>query len=117
MNSIGERIIFLRENMDMPQVKLAAKIGITKMTLYKYEKNICEPKGEIIARLADVLNTSADFILGRTADSAPVKTTDIEQKSKMRENELLKKFRNLNDVNKARIEERIEALSESQTRQ
>ena len=52
MDTIGERIIFLRENLDLSQVKLAALIGITKMTLYKYEKNICEPRGEIIARLA-----------------------------------------------------------------
>ena len=117
MNSIGERIIFLRENMDLPQVKLAAKIGITKMTLYKYEKNICEPKGEIIARLADVLNTSADFILGRTADSAPIKTTDTEQNAKIRENEIVHKFRNLTEINQAKIEERIEILLETQNQQ
>jgi len=38
MKSIGERIIFLRENIDLSQVKLAEKIGITKMTLYKINK-------------------------------------------------------------------------------
>ncbi len=99
----------------MSQVKLAAKIGITKMTLYKYERNICEPRGEIITRLAQALNTTADFILGLTNDSAP-RTVNPELENKLKsENEMLAKYRALSTVNKAKIEERIDILLEQQS--
>jgi len=115
MQSIGERIIFLRENIDLSQVKLAEKIGITKMTLYKYERNICEPRGEIIARLAQALNTTTDFLLGLTNNSkSNTLNTDLEESLKS-ENEMLIKYRDLSDVNKAKIEERIDILLEQQS--
>ena len=43
MDTMGERIIYLRECLDMRQNELADRIGVTKMTMYKYEKNLCEP--------------------------------------------------------------------------
>ena len=102
--------------MDLTQVRLASLIGITKMTLYKYEKNICEPRGEIIARLAKALNTSTDFLLGCTEDFVPV-SHDIKSGCfiKKKEIDLISKYRQLNDNNRARIEERIDLLLESQT--
>ena len=45
MDTMGERIIYLRECLDMRQNELADRIGVTKMTMYKYEKNLCEPRG------------------------------------------------------------------------
>jgi transcriptional regulator with XRE-family HTH domain len=114
MDTIGERIVFLREGREMTQVKLAEKIGITKMTLYKYEKNICEPRGEIIANLADALNTTADFLLGRTKNQAPMKTNSITESTKELENNLIFKFRQLSSENQIRIRERIDVLLEQQ---
>ena len=116
MQTIGERIVFLREELDISQIKLADKVGLTNTTLYKYEKNICEPKGEIIARLASALNTTADFILGRTPDFSPLKKESGEESfRKQRENELVQSFRRLSDENKARVEERIYSLLEAQS--
>lgn len=115
MKTIGERIIFLRENIDLSQVKLADKIGITKMTLYKYERNISEPRGEIIARLAKALNTTADFLLGLT-NNPTARATNPELENKLKsENEMLVKYRALSSVNKAKIEERIDILLEQQS--
>ena len=115
MNSIGERIIFLRENMDMSQVKLADAIGITKMTLYKYEKNICEPRGEIISRLAVALDTSTDFLLGLTENFSPLNPSGASDCFiRLNEINLITKYRRLNGANRARIEERIDSLLESQ---
>ena len=64
MNSMGERIVFLRERYDMTQKELAKKANITEASLSRYENNIREPKAETIANLAECLNTSADFWLG-----------------------------------------------------
>lgn len=33
MDTLGERLSFLRDNMEMTQIELAEKIGITPMTL------------------------------------------------------------------------------------
>ena len=52
MNSIGERIVFLREERDMSQKHLAYTIGIAPTTLSRYENNLYEPKAEILNRLA-----------------------------------------------------------------
>lgn len=115
MQTIGERIIFLRENIDLSQVKLAERIGITKMTLYKYERDICEPRGEIIARLAKALNTSADFLLGLTNNPKPrILNSELENEFKS-ENAMLIKYRDLSSLNKAKIEERIDILLEQQS--
>jgi len=114
VNTIGERIVFLRENLDLRQIKLAEMIGITKMTLYKYERNLCEPRGEIIARLADALNTTADFLVGRTNDYAPSVKDEESEEILCKENQLLSKLRHLTPENQAKIEERIDIFLETQ---
>ncbi len=63
--TIGERISFLRERSGMSQVKFADKVGVSKQTLYKYEKglikNIPYDKIEAIAKIA---NVSPAYIVG-----------------------------------------------------
>ena len=114
MNTIGERIIFLRDNLDMTQVKLSGAIGITKMTMHKYEKNLCEPRGEIIAKIADVLNTTTDFLLGRTNDYFPLVKDDNAERTNKQELDLIYSFRKLTSANQAKIQERVDLLLEQQ---
>jgi transcriptional regulator with XRE-family HTH domain len=59
----------LRDTLEIHKKELARRVGITNTTLYKYEKNKCEPRSEIISNLANELNTSADYLIGRTKDS------------------------------------------------
>ena len=66
MESIGDRIKFLRESLDLRQKDLADKAGITEASLSRYENNLREPKGEIVSRLAKALNVSNDFLLEGT---------------------------------------------------
>lgn len=114
MTNVGTRLIFLMESADMTQKELADKIGISKQSLYKYTHNLCEPRSEIIARMATVLNTTADYIVGLTDNaSAPSKDIKAEQTAK-KENELLTKLRRLTSENLARVEERIDMLLEMQ---
>ena len=114
MKTIGERIIFLRENLELTQVKLADLLGISKMTLHKYEKNICEPRGELIAKMADVLNTTADYLLGRTSDCAPLTKDESYEAAMSKETNFMYSYRHLNVINKAKIDERIQILLEQQ---
>ncbi len=107
MTTVAERLSYLLDNMDMKQTELAEKIGISKQSLYKYLHCKCEPRAEIIARMAKTLNTTADFIVGLTNDCAPVKRDKEHENVVKRENELIANFRNLSESDKIRIEERI----------
>ena len=65
MKTIGEKIQILREERNLKQKELAELAGITEATLSRYENGKREPKGEIISKLANVLNVSTDYLLGR----------------------------------------------------
>lgn len=113
MKTIGERIVFLREELEMSQKELAARIGIPPTSLSRYENNQYEPKAEILKRLALALQTSSDFLLGMTDDfkrfseSEPVGLTAEEQR-------LITQYRKLSDENKIRLHERTLSLLDMQ---
>ena len=80
--------------------------------LYKYLHCRCEPRAEIIAKMAIALNSSADFIVGLTNDPSPIIRDDIKEDSAKKENVLLSCYRKLSPEDKIRIEERIDMLLE-----
>ena len=100
--------LYIRQN------ELADRIGVTKMTMYKYEKNLCEPRAELIGRTAIALGTTSDFLIGLTSDPAPRGKNEEREYACKRESELVSRYRRLNDSNKARLDERLEILLESQ---
>ena len=61
-----ERIKKLSKNFDLSLQDIAeqAKIGIN--TIYKW-KNY-DPKGTVLAKVANILHTTTDYLLGRTDD-------------------------------------------------
>lgn len=69
MKTIGEKILILREKLNMKQKELANLAGITEATLSRYENNKREPRGEIVTRLAKVLNVSTDYLLDNEISS------------------------------------------------
>ncbi len=109
MNTLGERLSFLRDNMEMTQMELAEKIGITPMTLAKYTKDLNEPRSSTIAKMAQVLNTTSDYIIGLTDDYTLVNVETPVLQNK-REQDLLFNFRKLSENDKIRVEERILTL-------
>ena len=38
--TVGERIKYMRERLKISQTDFAARMGVSKQTLYKYENNI-----------------------------------------------------------------------------
>lgn len=72
MRNIGARIASLREYLGLDPGQLAYKAGIDTSYVHRLERgerpNV---SGEILARVADALHTSVDYLLGRTGDSAP----------------------------------------------
>lgn len=113
MQTVGERIVFLRDEREISQKDLAERIGITAATLSRYENNLYDPKGAVICSLARELHTSTDFLLGLTPDynvSPNIPTVSAA------EFHLLEMYRSLTPTNKIRISERILTLMELQTK-
>lgn len=60
------RLKFLRKKHKLSQEELAKKINTTKGTISNYENEHSTPSNEVLKDLANVLNTTTDYLLGRT---------------------------------------------------
>jgi len=65
VKDLGARIKELRIAKSLSQQTLADKLGIMQHTVSKYENNNKRPSLEILILLADILETSTDYLLGR----------------------------------------------------
>lgn len=54
-----------REDRKLTQEGLAKKVNVTKGTISNYENGHSTPSNEMLKDLADILNTTTDFLLGR----------------------------------------------------
>ena len=66
MDTIGDRILNMRDNLNISQKNLAEKINVTCATMCKYENNVNIPNAEILKSLADTLDTTTDYLTCRT---------------------------------------------------
>lgn len=64
MKNLGETIKALRLEKGYSQPQLAKLVGVSNGIISAWENNINEPKATYIKRLACVLETSADDLLG-----------------------------------------------------
>lgn len=63
-NKFNENLKVARENKGMSQKDVAEKIGVAKSTYSLYESGNREPNVQTIKKIADILSTSADKLLG-----------------------------------------------------
>ena len=71
------RIRELREDHDLTQRQMAAELGMPQPQYYRYEQGFRDIPTDILIKLADMFDTSTDYILGRTDDpSAPKNQKD-----------------------------------------
>ena len=65
---IGTRIKEIRVEKKWSQKTLASKIYIAQNTLSQIETNIAKPSIDVLVSLADILEVSIDYLLGREDD-------------------------------------------------
>jgi transcriptional regulator with XRE-family HTH domain len=63
---MAKRLKTARENRGYKQNYIARKIGIKSNTLSGYESGARRPDADILTKLADIYEVSADYLLGRT---------------------------------------------------
>ncbi|MGN1087216.1 MAG: helix-turn-helix domain-containing protein [Porcipelethomonas sp.] len=62
----SKRLVQLREQRGITQQELADKLGITRQSLSLYEKAERTINIELLAKIADFFDVSADYLMGRT---------------------------------------------------
>ena len=71
------RLRDLREDHDLTQDQLVAKLGLNKTTYTNYEQGKREIPFALVIRLARLYNVSIDYIAELTNTPTPLSTTNI----------------------------------------
>ena len=67
-----ERLRELREMRHVTQVRLSIAAEVSQETISAYESGKAMPSAETLIKIANFLNTSADYLLGRIQDDKPL---------------------------------------------
>lgn len=86
-NTLGKRIIELRKAKNMSQSDLADKIGLSYTQIGRYETKGVQPPAEILKKIADILDSSMDFLVNGT--------TDEKAKASLKDAELIRYFKEI----------------------
>jgi len=65
MSDIGKRIKDERIAKKMSQQELADMLGLKQHTISQYETDIIRPSYEVLVQIANILNVTTDYLLGR----------------------------------------------------
>lgn len=68
-----KRLRDLREDNDMTQQQVAEYLKMKQPQYSRYEKGYRDIPSDVLIALADLYNTSTDYILERTNNSKPIK--------------------------------------------
>ncbi|MDE5742504.1 MAG: helix-turn-helix domain-containing protein [Oscillospiraceae bacterium] len=68
---VYERIRNLREDADLTQQQVADKLFINRRTYSSYENGIRGIPSEVLGNIADIFNTSVDYLMSRTDTKKP----------------------------------------------
>jgi transcriptional regulator with XRE-family HTH domain len=66
---IGNKIKVLRLEKRYKQEDLAARIGVSRLMLGKYERNKATPSADTLQKVAQVLEVSTDYLLSDEDDN------------------------------------------------
>ena len=62
--SFSELLKQCRKQKGISQAELASKLGVTQQAVGKWESGKSSPDPATVARIAEILSTTADFLLG-----------------------------------------------------
>lgn len=89
----------LREKRHITQVRLSIAAEVSQETISAYESGKAFPSVDTLIKIADFLNTSTDYLLGRTNNDAPLNEVINEIVDKQL-NELINNYVRLNNYQK-----------------
>lgn len=81
MSTLGSRIKKLRTEKGITQGYIADKLGMGRSNVGHIENGRTTPTSEALDKIADILDTTTDYLLGRTEDQSRKSNTASEQSS------------------------------------
>lgn len=66
--STGSRIKQLRVKKGFTQDHMAHQLGMNRANFSNYERDVASPPGDTLSKIADILGTSTDYLLGRSEE-------------------------------------------------
>jgi transcriptional regulator with XRE-family HTH domain len=66
LTTFGQRIRTLREQLELPQRKVAALLDIDTSLLAKYERNERHPSKELITKIAELFNIDCEDLVNES---------------------------------------------------
>lgn len=75
--TMGSRIVALRKELCLSQEDMADKIGVTRQSVSKWETDGSAPDGYNLIALAEVLNTSVEYIVTGKVIAEPKATEKV----------------------------------------
>lgn len=85
-----DRLKQARTQMGLSQSKLANRIGVHVTNISRYERGENKPTSQVLSKLADALNISADYLM--------TGSTDDVAKATIADKELLDQFRRIEQL-------------------
>jgi len=76
----GQRIAALRKEKGFPQEYVAQQIGVSRQAVHKWEKGLSIPDTTNLIALAQVLNTSVDYIVNGNSETTYTSRANIKRK-------------------------------------
>ncbi|PZM63425.1 helix-turn-helix domain-containing protein [Paenibacillus dendritiformis] len=106
MQSVGERIAYLRKSKGLKQRELMKLLDFNNLS--RFERNEMKPGIEIIVALAEFFNVSTDWLLTGKEKVTEVNTHQVELSPE--DIELLAKFHQLSEREQGKVEGMIEGI-------
>lgn len=91
MSNVGERIKELRTLKRWTQTDLAKAVGLTYIQVGRYETQKSSPSADVLSKLADTLETTADYLMNGSQDEMI--------SAQLTDKELLKQFKAVEQLN------------------
>lgn len=83
MDTLGKRILKLLNDKNLTQKELSKIVGTTEVSIGRYINDKREPSATMLASIANALNVSTDYLLGRpnthTTSREKSKATELEE--------------------------------------
>lgn len=73
-NPFAQRLQSLRTKLELSQDDLAKRAGLQGTAVSHFETGTRKPSFDNLRRLADALETTVDYLMGRTTDPAAIAT-------------------------------------------
>jgi transcriptional regulator with XRE-family HTH domain len=106
---IGKRILELLEQKNMTQRELARRLEITEVSVSRYINGERIPHSDVITKMAEVLNTTTDYLLGRTINDYAQQLAEMQNIRKRQTTgpspaeSFIKDYKELSDDDKEKV--------------